>query len=379
MFSSVEAKVFAYAAILVSIGLAWRGKSLPAVIVAALATYFHFLVGGFWAAAVILLIGLKTESPVRAGRLLLIYTILILPIFVILLYQWFLAPMPDVSDLDLTVNQIYSVFRVPHHVAPFSSLSRLKAWLPGMSWMVAIASLLALLARQCSERGLLARWLLVLYVYLILAFALAFLDRHTYFLGPLYLFRPNSLILLLTLMLGMLWLRQSLDGIAARALTVVTLAATLGFAVPRATSLEDKVLFAPRLPLERILEPKDRELVDWLRANTHPNATVVIEPTRKTKWQLPWLGLPWLALERLINRPTLISFKFTPTQKAGIARWYRLIRWREAVFGGDCRRLAEQPADYLVTVKSRTLKRIAGCGDVVWTNGNYGVVQVAKP
>jgi hypothetical protein len=96
--------------------------------------------------------------------------------------------------------------------------------------------------------------------------------------------------------------------------------------------------------------------------------------TTDTKWKVRWL-----ALERLINRPTLISFKFAPSQKADIARWYRLIRWREAVFGGDCRRLAEQPADYLVAVNSATLKRIADCGDIAWTNGNYGVVQVAKP
>ena len=88
--------------------------------------------------------------------------------------------------------------------------------------------------------------------------------------------------------------------------------------------------------------------------------------------------VPWLAFERLIDRPTLVSFKFVPTQKADIARWYRLVRWRKAVFEGDCGRTSEHPADYLVTLNVATLARVAVCGDIVWTNGTYGVVRIAS-
>ena len=100
LFAGVEGKVFAYAAIFASIGLAWRDKDLAAVGVAAVATYLHFLVGGFWAVAVIGLIGLKTGNVLRMGGALLAYTVLCLPILAILLYEWFFAPMPDISDLD---------------------------------------------------------------------------------------------------------------------------------------------------------------------------------------------------------------------------------------------------------------------------------------
>src|SRR5262245_6391327 len=203
MFAGVEGKVFAYAAVFASIGLTWRDKDWAAVGVAALATYLHFLVGGFWAVAVIGLIGIKTGNLVRMGVVLLAYTVLCLPLLAILVYGWFLAPMPDISDLDLTINQIYSGFRNPHHVAPFSG--QLRAWLPGISWMAAATCLMAILAREeHSERRVLARWLLVMYAYLILSFVVSYFDRHTYLLGPLILFRPNSLILLLTIMLGAL-------------------------------------------------------------------------------------------------------------------------------------------------------------------------------
>ena len=371
LFAGVEGKVFAYAAVFASIGLAWRDKDLAAVGVAALATYLHFLVGGFWAGAVIGLIGLKSGNLLRMGRALFVYTVLCLPILAILLYEWFFAPMPDISDLDLTINQIYSAFRNPHHVAPFST-GQLRAWLPGIGGMAAATCLMAILAwQEDSERRVLARWLLVMYAYLILAFILSYFDRHTYLLGPLILFRPNSLILLLTIMLGALWLRQALTGNGARTLAIITLAVGIGFVVPRAASLADTLL-SPQLPLTRTLTPTERELIAWLRGNTPPDATVVIEPTERTDWTLPWL-----AFERLIDRPTLVSFKFVPTQKADIARWYRLVRWRKAVFEGDCGRISEHPAAYLVTLNAATLTRVAVCGDIVWTNGTYGVVQIA--
>ena len=371
MFAGVEGKVFAYAAILASIGLAWRDKDLPAVGIAALASYLHFLVGGFWAVAVIGLIGLKTGNVLRMGGALLAYTVLCLPLLAILLYEWFFAPMPDISDLDLTITQIYSAFRNPHHVAPFSG--ELRAWLPGISWMAAATCLMAILARQeHSERRVLARWLLVLYTYLLLSFILSYFDRRTHLLGPLILFRPNSLILLLTIMLGALWLRQALSQDGTRTLLVITLVVGIGFAVPRAASFADTLL-SPQLPVTRMLTANERELVAWLRGNTPPDATVVIEPTAQTDWTVPWL-----AFERLIERPTLVSFKFVPTQKADIARWYRLLRWRKAVFEGDCDRISEQPADYLVTLDVATLTRVAACGDIVWANRSYGVVRIAR-
>jgi hypothetical protein len=180
------------------------------------------------------------------------------------------------------------------------------------------------------------------------------------------------LILLLTIMFGTLWLRQALQGNAARTLAIIAFAVGIGFAVPRAVSFADTLL-SPQLPLTRMLTPGERELIAWVRANTPSNATVVIEPTAETDWTVPWL-----AFERLIGRPTLVSFKFVPTYKADIARWYRLVRWRQAVFAGNCGRLSEYPVDYLVTLNAATLARVAACGDVVWTNDLYGVVRVAS-
>ena len=48
IFGGVETKTFAYAGVFFALGAIVRGRARLAVGIMALATYFHFLVGGFW-------------------------------------------------------------------------------------------------------------------------------------------------------------------------------------------------------------------------------------------------------------------------------------------------------------------------------------------
>src|SRR5262249_52789997 len=155
--------------------------------------------------------------------------------------------------------------------------------------------------------------------------------------GPLYLFRPASLILLLTLMLGVLWLRQLIGVAESRGpIVALMLAMLLSLSVVRVSSASYDLLVAPQLPLEKSLKPQDRAVIDWVRDHTEPDAVVVLEPTNDTNW-----GFPWMAFERLIQRPTLVSYKAIPTLKHEMLRWYALVQWRIAVFQGACDRLEE--------------------------------------
>jgi hypothetical protein len=144
--------------------------------------------------------------------------------------------------------------------------------------------------------------------------------------------------------------------------------------VSRTARLGRDLVLEPKLPLQRTLTPAERELADWLRDHTPETAVVVIEPTLETDGKIRWQ-----AFERLIERPTLVNQKFVPSQKADIARWYRLVLWRRAVFGGNCSRLSEYPVDYLVSVSEAKRKWAAGCGDIVWENGPFAVIRVARP
>jgi hypothetical protein len=116
----VEAKTFAYAAVLGAFGLALRDRWGWAVVLAAFAIYLHVLVGGFWALALVLLSGLRGGGLGRAFRLLGVVLLAVTPLIVALALDWsdpsVVAPAGTPSP-----DVIYSALRHPHHVAPFAS------------------------------------------------------------------------------------------------------------------------------------------------------------------------------------------------------------------------------------------------------------------
>src|SRR5262249_40869069 len=160
------------AAVIASLALALRDRTISAVILAVLATYFHFLVGGFWALAIVVLIKLHTGSSLRAVQFLAVYTILVLPLVGLVAYEQFFLAAEGGPNPGLSINQIYSI-RNPHHVAPFEHL---RVWLPGIGGALGVTALLATCVRwppppvPSKSRAtilLLARWLLILHAYLL--------------------------------------------------------------------------------------------------------------------------------------------------------------------------------------------------------------------
>jgi hypothetical protein len=373
LFSGVEPKTLAYPAAIFAIAWASQGAGGRALSAAALATYFHFLVGGFWAMATLLLLAIRGTPLPRVARLGAIYAGTVLPLLLILIQERLLAPAPDLSGLDLSLNQIYGAFRNPHHVAPFASVGSFRSWIPGIAEMAAASLSLALAWTTHSASRPLAAWLLALHGYLAVCFVLAFLDRGTHVLAPFIIFRPNSLILLFALLFLVSWLHEVLPAAGERGLTALALGALIVYAPPPLAYIALHVAQAKQIPITPHLTAVPEAMIKWLRETTGPKAVVVVEPTAATNWQTPWI-----AFERRIDRPTLVHFKFVPTAPQDLARWYRLVRWREAVFVGACGRLEEQPIDYLVVVQHSTLERMARCGRVVWHRDGYGVIAVGK-
>lgn len=370
IFKGVEAKVFAYAAVMAGIGLVLKGRWKTGAAVLALATHLHFLVGGFWAAAVLLLLFLRERDGRESAAFFGLYGLLSLPVLAILIYENLLLPAPDMAGLDLTIREIYSVFRASHHVAPFVSLDVfVEEWLPGICWMAGALSLAYWAMRTRDGRAGIAAWLVCLYLGLAASFVLAFLDRNTHFFGQFYLFRPNALVLLLSLLAGFRWVHDGLPDGKRAVMPVVCAALLAGFCGPLAVDAARSIAAEPHLPAIPLYGERERDVVRRVIESTRPEDVVVLEPGRD-------MGFPWVAFERLTGRPTLVNLKFIPVYRDDLVRWYRLILWRRAVFEGECAKLAEQPAAYLLTRRNRTLAKVAPCGTVVWKAGGYGLVRV---
>lgn len=372
IFDAVEAKSFAYASVLAATAFLCRRKAAAALLWMGLATYFHFLVGGFWTVALFGLALLAGEAWQRVAWLFGYYLALVAPLLALLVHERVFTGAPGGRELDASLPEIYAVFRNSHHVAPFIDLVHFGGWVPGVVAMLGASFLIAaiLVPDRRIDRAL-SVWLLSLHGYLIVSLGVAFLDRHTHLLAPLYLFRPNALTLLLLLLILAHWLRRALAPAPERTVAAFALAVAVMFAAPELARVAYAVTQGPKVPALMAFEDEDAEaLFAWLKANTAREDVVVLEPTPETD---SLIG-PWVGFERAIERPTLVNYKFVPTAKPDLVRWYRLIQWRQAVFRGDCGRLDEQPVDYLVTVQAATRERLAACGRVLWTRGDYAVI-----
>ncbi len=371
IFAGAESKVFAYLLVMVAIGLAMEKRTRTCALLLAGATYFHFLVGGFWAMAIFGYCLLRDRGWRDSLSAALIYVPLVLPMAALLVWETVILPSAETSDLDLTVGQIYGDFRHAHHLAPFSSREEFSEWLPGIAKMLAAAALLAALARWAQPPFRLhSSWLLCISLYLMAAFAAAFLDRGTQFLAAFYIFRPNTLLMLLSLMVVFAWLRRSLGAAAEIKMAVIAVIVLGGFAVPQAAELAESAAGETEIPAIPRHTDEVRQAIKAVIDHTRPDDLVVLEPGRDHTY-------PWTAFERLSGRPSLVAFKFVPTFRDDIVRWYRMIRWREALFAGDCARRADYPVRYLLAFRRDTAKRLAPCATPVWEQGSYALLRVS--
>lgn len=375
IFGGIEAKTLAYCAVLPALSLAWRDRRVASVLLLVLATYCHFLVGGFWTLAVLVLWLLRPARS-RVALMLGFYIVLVVPQLYALLSERVGGVQVDTTGLGHSVAQIYAALRNPHHLVPFLSMGGFGTkWMPGTLVHAALAVLFGLAGRRAGPGSLrtLAMWLCLLNAYIPLAIMISFIDRHDYRFAPLYMFRPAALILMLSGIGGIVVLRAWI-GNAMRLLTrvvlVLSVASILPFFAMRAKSFAE----APSLSMMGLLDPGSQALVNWAQTNTAPGDVVLIEPRGGVQeGEMPSGGF-----ERLMQRPTLINWKFVPTLSPEIARWYDLIQWRDKVFEGNCGLLSEQPVSWLILLQPIEKAPAAACGQLVWQNESYAALKVVR-
>jgi hypothetical protein len=362
LFRGVESKTFAYAAVLGAFGLALRDRWGWAVALAALAVYLHVLVGGFWALALVVLSGLRGGGFGRPLRLLGVVLLAVAPLIMALALEWSgesVVVPPGTPSPDV----IYSALRHPHHVAPFASALSIWTWSAGLVATGALLVAFWVASRRAREPSL-HKLVALVCLYLFVALAIAYLDRHSHVFGKLYLFRPNSLMLLLALALAAAGLREAPVGpLPVRVLAAAVLATVFLWGQVQAKTeawlLSNQALasYAP--------------LIAAVERESAPGEIVLLQP--------PAQGLPpqpRLALHRLIPRPTLVSPKFTPTSPRAILRWHALTQFQHRLFTQGCEAPLEHPVKLLVVFNLKTLPKVANCGPVVWRGKQAAVVRV---
>jgi len=303
IFGGVETKTFAYAGVFFALGAIVRGQARLAVGVMALTTYFHFLVGGFWFVAILAFLLLSQRTRRVPIGLAAAYGVLVAPLVAVIVHDQLFAADMGSPRIGPTADYIYSIIRNPHHTAPFlGARSFITAWSNGVVATIALLLSVAFLAlRTTDRRSALLTLVAGLLVYLLLALVISYVDRETGFFGKFYLFRPSSLTLFLALTAFVLIARET--GASGNGAAKLRTAAVLILAPMFVwqTVKSQVATFAT----QRYRYPDLVELREFVDRHSAPDAVILVDPDAD-------MTFPGVAMPLLLNRPTLVSYKFVP-------------------------------------------------------------------
>lgn len=362
LFKGVEAKAFAYSLLFLAFGIANRGRWLAAIVFAAAATYFHFLVGGFWT-LMLLLLQLTRQKNVRTVfRSAVIFAGLMVPLLIVVVPHDMASLAVSVPSQGPSADSIYAD-RGAEHVAPFKTRWVFWTWLPGIVLTVSLLGVLAGLHRRkfLPPIGMVA---ITVLCYLLLALVIAYLDRHTNALSKFYLFRPSSFALFLSITAIVLAVARQCPDDARFAMALVAIAFVTVFVSNTVTTQVDIIRRLPAIPFAR-------ELIGAIERNSAREDIVLIEPIHEMR-------ADFARLHRVIPRPTLVSWKFAPTSPADILRWHDLIERRERFFTDGCAALMQPPVTLLVVFSKATVAKMRDCAEVVWEHDEASLLRMRE-
>lgn len=358
---SIEPKGLAYALSLLGLAAAIRCRVTLSAIMVALAAYLHFQVGLlWWLLTMVFMLAGPANRRIQIIRFAATVGILTVPLLGLiardaLAYAAFI-PSPGFPSPDV----IYSLIRAPHHVAPFSTVGGwAKDALSASVLALAIFGVALIGARQSKSESL-SHFLVGLSAVAVLlpvTVLVSWVDRDSAWIGKFYPFRVASPLLLLALV-GWAALLDDFGSSAQKRLG-------WGFAIAGS-------LIHIAVTRSALVSPSpDRRwsgVIAAVQGITRPGEAVLIDPA--------FDGLTSNSLPRLLERPTVVSWKFVPTAPSDLQRWYGLIRWRNKTIEQGCTDRAPLVGAMILTPE--TARRMLRCSRAVYFGGRVTVVDL-KP
>ncbi len=372
LFDGIEPKIFAYVFVFLGLAYAIKDKLPASVVFLSLATYFHFLVGGFWGIAIFVYIYLSNGLNKIVIINFIFFVISIIPLLILLVYDNLRLPASDTTDFGYTIDQVYSNIRAPHHVAPFDGNKIRSNWRMGFVLIIFNTAILYFLYyKNLIKSKSFVLWVILLHFYLFVAFFVAFFDRETQYLGKFYLFRPASFILLLSLLICCNFVFGYLNKLK---IPPSVFTAVLIFIVLRSVYINMSVShFKDSKTLYDSLSQDEKILINWLKTKTSASDIMLYEEDDIGKLNAE-------SFEQLVDKPTLVNWKFVPTTKYSIARWYRLMLLKRQAYSGVCLAFNQLPARYYIAYSISGRENISHCAEPVFSIGKYRVFYFpAKP
>lgn len=121
IFSSFEEKTIAYIFVFWAVYFLLKDRSLFCLVFIALATYFHFLVGGWMSAFAVIYFLVQKKQVIRIILSAAVYAVLVAPLF-IYLYKIYITGNEVIIN-GVNTNAVYAFWRLRHHIGIFHSAS----------------------------------------------------------------------------------------------------------------------------------------------------------------------------------------------------------------------------------------------------------------
>ncbi|NJM93741.1 MAG: hypothetical protein HC842_02950 [Cytophagales bacterium] len=207
MFRAFETKSLSYVFVAFALLAFVQGRYKRVMVLAALATYFHVLVGAWFALAFGFYVLLSRMTWHQTLTLAVIYGVLVLPIVGYLFSGGVIGGPSVIQGVDL--NWVYSYFRVPHHTVVFHHGTRffLKFRLEGILWVSFFTGVAIYVLRRRQVETLPRRTLLfalATYLIILVNVVAAYFDRSGVYL-KFYPFRIGTVSYFLTYVLLLAW------------------------------------------------------------------------------------------------------------------------------------------------------------------------------
>jgi hypothetical protein len=114
------------------------------------------------------------------------------------------------------------------------------------------------------------------------------------------------------------------------------------------------------------VEGQKRPLLAAVTGAAGPGEIVLIDPD---------VEMQWLDFERRTRRPTLVMWKFAPTNDAELITWYRRMQFRQALFDQGCGSDADADIAFLLTTPAHAARLSASCGSEIYRGGQWVLLR----
>lgn len=345
MLLSFEAKGLAYPLILWSVIATMTKRPYQTVVAAAVATWCHILVGG-WFILVWAIYHFWEQWQIKAKWKqvffpLFLYGILVSPLVLLLLQN--MAGEPSIIN-GVNINYLYTYGRNAHHTAPFANQWHFNEfWRAGLLYLIVLSIINYRFIRPLDLPVIkrLSTLSLLMAIPLILAFGIAYFDS-TGALLKFYPFRQNTLLKLLLILLFAAVLKQVI--IPKRYYYALNFSFLLLLLVawvrPAHHNLQS---WQHKGTIERNLT----ELATYIQSNTPAAAVFLYYNEQKGSAADP----PYF-FNRSTRRRNFITHKFAPLGNQALYNWHERVKERDKLVGNlnylfELRKTYQ--LDYLIT------------------------------